>query len=249
MDSKSQHQPPAHSMIPLPNLDSRFVTGFKRGVCVADASTWRNPFTYSYERPNTLQIDSHSGEFNIPFLPVVFSRSQLVVYANISLHAMRVFRRNQTPIGVNTSMAIVIFALDLAVDSPVSGLAVCWCIFAVADVLFPRSSSHLTSNFEPEVFRLGTVGGSGSRNHGMRDLLEEKTVFCACPALIYVWDGVPGIAIFQLRMKMVRATTNSLVGLVVVVANSRMNTFIRFRIWEWRQLGERPFLPGLHCIC
>lgn len=70
----------------------------------------------------------------------------------------------------------------------------------------------------------------------MRDLLEEKSVFCTCSGHISVWDGVSGIEISQLEIKMVR--TISLAGLVVVVANSCTNTFIRFRIWEWRQMDE-----------
>lgn len=31
----------------------------------------------------------------------------------------------------------------------------------------------------------------------MRDLLEEKTVFCACAAHMCVWDGVPGLQYFN----------------------------------------------------
>lgn len=46
-----------------------------------------------------------------------------------------------------------------------------------------------------------------------------------------------------------RAATNSHYGLVVVVTNGRMDTFIRLCIWKWRQLDERLFLAGLHCIC
>lgn len=78
----------------------------------------------------------------------------------------------------------------------------------------------------------------------MRDLLEGKTVFCTCPGHISVRDGVSGIEISQLGIKMVRATIGHAV-LVVVVANCCMNTFIMFRIWEWGQLDKRPFL---HCI-
>lgn len=75
---------------------------------------------------------------------------------------MRIFRRDQKPIRVDTSMAILQFIffvsdLDSEGDSLVSRSAVCWCIFAVADTLSTRSLPHLLFNFEPEVFPLGSV--------------------------------------------------------------------------------------------
>lgn len=108
--------------------------------------------------------------------------------------------------------------------------------------------SHQAFYFELEIYRQWSADGSNSMGHGMGDYFEEETVFYARPRRTCVWDRVPGIEIFPLRVKMMCAAVNELSGLVVVVANCRMDTFIGCVIWKQRQLDERLFLLGLHCI-
>ena len=192
------------------------------GCCVASLTIWSNPVSYSYNRPNSLHLDRLCGKFR--FLPIVLGMNKLLVYANILRHLKRIFSWDQTSVWVNTSMAIflcmpAISVLDSARYSQISSFAVSRRISAVADVPHTRVLSHQAFYFEPEIFRQWVADESDSRRHVMRDYFEKETVLYAYPRRTCVRDGVPGIEIFPLRVKMMCAAINEHSGLVVVVAN------------------------------
>lgn len=73
---------------------------------------------------------------------------------------------------------------DLAEDNQIPASTGTPCILAVADVPRTRFLCHPACNFVPGASSPGAVEGPYSRGFGMRDLLEEKTIFCTCPGTI-----------------------------------------------------------------